>query len=77
MTTLHVFGRCLTGITLTLGLLLAAGPAVAQDEDPGSTGPQPGAPVPPTGVPIDGGASLLLAGGVAYGLKKLQKRRAR
>ena len=30
----------------------------------GSTGP-----VPTTSVPIDGGASLLLAGGVAYGLR--------
>ena len=25
------------------------------------------------GVPIDGGASLLIAGGVAYGLKRLKK----
>jgi hypothetical protein len=69
--------RRLALLCLSGGLLLA-GPAFAQDEDPGSTGPQPGAPVPPpTGVPIDGGASLLLAGGVAYGLKKLRRRRAR
>ena len=40
---------------------------------PGSTGPTP---TVPTGVLIDGGASLLLAGGVAYGLRRL-KRRAR
>lgn len=40
---------------------------------PGSGGPTPGAA--PTGVPIDGGASLLLAGGVAYGLRKLRTRR--
>lgn len=40
---------------------------------PNSGGPQPGAG--PTGVPLDGGASLLLAGGVAYGLKRLRQRR--
>jgi len=39
---------------------------------PGSGGPTPGAT---TAVPIDGGASLLLAGGVAYGLKRLRNRR--
>ena len=33
---------------------------------PGSTGPVPTT----TSVPIDGGASLLLAGGVAYGLRQ-------
>jgi len=40
---------------------------------PSSGGPAPGAE--PTAVPIDGGASLLLAGGVAYGLKQLRTRR--
>ena len=57
---------CLTG-----GLLLVS-PAFGQG--PGSTGPQPGAAV---AIPLDGGASLLLAGGVAYGLRKLRERRAR
>ena len=52
-----------------LGLLLAATTAQAQ---PGSGGPTP---QNPTTVPIDGGASLLLASGVAYGLKKLRDRR--
>ena len=43
---------------------------------PGSGGPGPGTPtVDPTTVPLDGGASLLLAGGVAYGLKRLRTRR--
>ena len=51
--------------------LLAAAPALAQA--PGSGGPSP-TPTP-TGVPIDGGASLLLASGVALGLKKLRNRR--
>lgn len=48
-------------------------PALAQA--PGSGGPGPSTP---TGVPIDGGASLLLAAGAAYGLKRLRNaRRAR
>lgn len=46
-------------------------PALAQ---PGSGGPTP---TGPTAVPIDGGASLLLASGVALGLKKLRDRRRR
>ncbi|MDB5271355.1 MAG: hypothetical protein JWP58_4395 [Hymenobacter sp.] len=49
-------------------------PALAQ---PNSGGPAPGAdPVePPTETPIDGGASILLAGGVAFGLKQIRARR--
>ena len=74
MNTLPIIGRYLAATTLTAGLLLTAGPAVAQDDDPGSTGPQPGGS--PTSVPIDGGTALLLTSGVAYGLRKLQKRRA-
>ncbi|MBO2011796.1 PID-CTERM protein-sorting domain-containing protein [Hymenobacter negativus] len=55
-------------------LLLALG-ARAQ---PGSGGPGPGTPVTPaTDVPLDGGASLLLAGGVAYGLRRLRQQRQR
>ena len=49
---------------------------VASAQAPGSTGPTPQAP-DPTAVPLDGGASLLLAGGVAYGLRRLRQRRAR
>ena len=41
-------------------------------QTPGSGGPTPGAT---TDVPLDGGASLLLAGGVAYGLRRLRSRR--
>lgn len=52
--------------------LLVAAPALAQG-DPGSGGPTPNAP--PTAVPIDGGASILLASGVVLGLKKLRDRR--
>jgi hypothetical protein len=57
---------------LTLLLALAAGAARAQG--PGSGGPVP-QPEQPTAVPIDGGASLLAAGAVAYGLKHLRQRR--
>ena len=42
---------------------------------PGSGGPGPGTPAGPTAIPIDGGNSLLLAGGVAYGIKHLKNRR--
>ena len=54
---------------LLLGLV-----QVASAQGPGSTGPTPTSPTGPTGVPLDGGASLLLAGGVAYGLRKLRAR---
>ena len=46
----------------------------AQGDPPDDGGPTPPNP-PPAAIPIDGGASLLLAGGVAYGLKKLRDRR--
>ncbi len=51
-----------------LVVLLTVAPAQAQ---PGTGGP----PITPTQIPIDGGASLLLAGGVALGLKKIRDRR--
>ncbi|WP_188810593.1 PID-CTERM protein-sorting domain-containing protein [Hymenobacter cavernae] len=63
--------------TATLVLALTTQAALAQG--PGSGGPTPGAPADPTeptAVPIDGGASLLLASGAAYGLRKLRRRRA-
>ena len=71
--TLFSFGPQRLAALSLVGGLLVAGTAFGQD-DPGSTGPQPGAP---TAIPLDGGASLLLAGGVAYGLKKLRARKAR
>jgi hypothetical protein len=58
-------------------LLLAVGvgqQALAQD-NPGPGGPGSPTTPPPTAVPLDGGASLLLAGGVAYGLRQLRQRR--
>jgi hypothetical protein len=57
---------------LILALLFSSA-ATALAQGPGSTGPTPQAG--PTGVPLDGGASLLLAGGVAYGLRRLRQRR--
>ncbi len=41
---------------------------------PNSGGPTPGTP-DPTGAPIDGGVSLLLAGGAAYAVRHLRRRR--
>lgn len=56
---------------LLLFLLTAAS---VNAQGPGSGGPQPGGS--PTEVPIDGGASLMLAGGAAFALRRLRKRRA-
>ena len=53
-----------------LTLVIAVGEVVWAQ--PGSGGPTPSAT---TAVPIDGGVSLLLAGGVAYGMKHLRNRR--
>ncbi|MGI4864519.1 MAG: PID-CTERM protein-sorting domain-containing protein [Janthinobacterium lividum] len=58
-------------IALVSGLLLAT---AAQAQAPSSPGPTPQTP---TAVPLDGGASLLLASGVAYGLRRLRQRRLR
>ena len=59
-------------LTLTALVLLAL---ASRAQTPGSGGPTPQEPTtPPTNVPIDGGASLLLASGVAYGLKRLRQR---
>lgn len=64
------FTKLLPAFLLAFALSSAA---MAQDTPPGPIGAP--SPSTPTGVPIDGGASLLLAGGVAYGLKKLRNRR--
>lgn len=61
--------------SLTLALVLVGGAARAQG--PGSGGPVPANPTEPTAVPIDGGASLLAAGALAYGLRTLRQRRRR
>lgn len=56
-------------------LLLLAMSETVLAQGPGSGGPGPGTPAGPTDVPLDGGISLLLAGGVAYGIKHLKNRR--
>ncbi|WP_400191262.1 PID-CTERM protein-sorting domain-containing protein [Hymenobacter sp. B81] len=55
-----------------LGAALLSSAAAQAQGNPGSGGPQPGQP---TAVPIDGGASLLLAGGAAYALNRLRRRK--
>ena len=60
-------------VLATFALAILTGTAQqAAAQTPGSGGPTP---TEPTTVPIDGGASLLLASGVAYGLRKLRQRR--
>ena len=61
----------LSTLVVTAVCMLASHSARAQ---PGSGGPTP-APAGPIQTPIDGGASLLLASGAAYGLRKLRQRR--
>jgi hypothetical protein len=65
----------LTRLLPAIAILLAFGETVLAQ--PGSGGPAPTSPTGPTAVPLDGGLSLLLAGGVAYGIKHLRNRRKR
>ncbi|MDO7848397.1 hypothetical protein Q5H92_18665 [Hymenobacter sp. M29] len=66
-----LLNRLLPALTLIIAF---GGTLLAQ---PSSGGPGPGTPptVDPTATPLDGGVSLLLAGGVAYGIKHLRNRR--
>ena len=56
---------------LTAALALTAC-SLALAQAPGSGGPAPG--VAPTETPLDGGASMLLAGGIGYALRRLRLR---
>ncbi|GAA4028294.1 hypothetical protein GCM10022409_10490 [Hymenobacter glaciei] len=58
---------------LAVALAALASPA-ALAQAPADGGPVPAAP---TDTPLDGGASLLLAGGVAYALRRLRRPTAR
>lgn len=67
-----------TRLTLSAAVAVALGamqPVAAQDTGGPSDTPVPPTNPAPTPVPLDGGASLLLAGGVAYGLRQLRQRR--
>ena len=61
-----------SGILTTVLLLSVCSLALAQ-------APADGGPTPtgPTAIPLDGGASLLLAGGIGYAVRRLRQRRAR
>ncbi|MDJ0366695.1 hypothetical protein QMK33_16170 [Hymenobacter sp. H14-R3] len=66
---------------LLAGALLAGSIATSNAQSPTSGGNTNGPSLPqnpqdPTAVPLDGGASLLLAAGVAYGVKRLRRRQA-
>ena len=60
-------------ILLALVLMAAAFSVNADPGDPGNLGPTPS--TPPSGVPVDGGVSLLLAAGGSYAIKRLKKKR--
>jgi hypothetical protein len=60
----HVF------LPILILFLVLLGSSSTRAQGPGEGGPQP----PATNAPLDGGASLLLAAGAAYGLKKLRRR---
>ncbi|AMJ65621.1 PID-CTERM protein-sorting domain-containing protein [Hymenobacter sp. PAMC 26628] len=68
-------------LALTAGASMQAqaqgstGPTPTDPMDPPVTPPVPPPVPPPTAVPLDGGASLLLASGVAYGVRMLRRRR--
>ena len=56
-------------------LVIGAVTASLAQVGPVTGGPGPGGNAGSTGVPIDGGASFLLAGGAAYAVRKLRARR--
>ena len=61
--------KYLTYSLLSLTLLLAG---AARAQAPADGGP---APAGATETPLDGGASLLLAGGIGYAVRRLRQRR--
>ena len=63
----------LTTAALLAVWALSNAPALAQ---PTTGGPAPGTPSA-TSVPVDGGAALLLAGGIGYAVRRLRQRRKR
>ena len=65
--------QVLIPVTTVFLFLLTNFGALAQG--PGSGGPEPQQPQQPTAVPIDGGASLLLAAGAAYGWRRMRNKK--
>lgn len=65
--------KLLTLSLLGFGLALATTPA-ALAQEPADGGPAPANT--PTAIPLDGGASLLLAGGIGYAVRRLRQRKA-
>ncbi|MES2389265.1 MAG: hypothetical protein V4543_14785 [Bacteroidota bacterium] len=60
-------------VALIALLVLIPGSAYAQQTgEPGNSGPSPAAAAQ---VPIDGGASLLAAAGISYGIKRIRNRK--
>lgn len=57
---------------LLTAVLLVSAASLTHAQAPADGGP---APSGPTETPLDGGASLLLAGGVAYAVRHLKARR--
>ncbi len=70
--TINIFHHFLGSLLIMLTLLFVSAPAQAQG-NPNDNGPVPDASNSPTGVPIDGGASLLLAAGGALALRRLRR----
>jgi len=68
----HLF---LPALSTAAFCVLFAVAAHAQGPVIGGPAPDPTPTPDPTAVPLDGGASLLLASGVALGIKKLRDRR--
>ena len=64
---ISAFFPCLTALLLTAGVALA--------QPSGGGGPAPTGPTGPTATPLDGGASLLLAGGISYAVRRLRRRK--
>ena len=57
---------------LLTALLVATAGTLALAQAPADGGPTP---VAPTATPLDGGAALLLAGGIGYAVRRLRQRR--
>ncbi|AYA38831.1 hypothetical protein D3Y59_06600 [Hymenobacter oligotrophus] len=62
-------------ITVLALLVMLVNSVSALAQGPGTGGPTPNIPNPPTEIPIDGGVSLLVAAAGALGIRQLTRRR--